>query len=93
VNVLYIVTISCACCLLLQGSAFAVLLCAPSGSHLKRVGTIVLDITSKATWALPGFLIVGLLVKYHTPIPLQPYLCTIGAVSSLVLLNLSLQLE
>jgi ABC-type Fe3+ transport system permease subunit len=93
VNSLRIVTISCAYCLVLQISAFAVLSFARQDSRLKKVGTTVLDLTSKTIWALPGFVIAGLLVKFQTPIPLQPYFWTIGAVSSLVLLNLSLQLD
>jgi hypothetical protein len=89
----HVIALSCAGCLTIQGAALALLFLGPKHLRLSSVGGALLAFGSKAMLALPGVVLVGLLVENMNLLPLQPYLYAVGATSSCVLLDLCLHLE
>jgi hypothetical protein len=89
----YIFSFSLACCLVPLAAAFLVLLIARQYPALKAIGHALLAFVSTTVVALPGFVLLGLVVESINPLPLQPYLYAIGASSSCVLFNACLRGE
>ena len=89
----HIVLLSLAGFLMLQALAVTVLFCARQHSRLLRIARILSAFSSRALLALPGVVLVGLIVESMNLLPLQPYLYAFGGTSSYVLLDLCLHLE
>ena len=79
--------------MVLEFMALAILLIARQYARLKGMGGALLAFASKAMFALPAVIVLGLLARTMHPMTLQPYMYTIGAPLSCLILDLCLHFE
>ncbi len=92
-HISYLVGLSFAGCLLLQAAAVAILLFAGKHSRLRSIGGAVLGYSSWAVFALPVFILAGLLMENLDPPAFTSYVYPIGAGTLCAFASLYLKLD
>jgi hypothetical protein len=89
----YLTNLSFCSCMVLEITALVILLIARQYARLKSMGGALLAFASKAMFALPAVVVLSLLARTMHPLTLQPYMYTIGAPLSCLLLDLCMHVE